>query len=90
MVITHVIRVSGRVQGVGFRYAALSLASNYDIKGYVENDRYSKDAIIHCQGDKNTIADYIKKIGTMNGLIRVDHVNIDSEEEDEYDNFIIK
>jgi acylphosphatase len=28
---------SGRVQGVGFRYTAQSIASKYDIRGYVMN-----------------------------------------------------
>ena len=32
------IRVSGRVQGVGFRYSALRAARSFDVKGFARND----------------------------------------------------
>ena len=32
------IRVSGRVQGVGFRYSALQAARSFDVKGFARND----------------------------------------------------
>ena len=31
------IYFSGRVQGVGFRYTTLRMASNYDVTGFVKN-----------------------------------------------------
>jgi acylphosphatase len=31
------IMFSGRVQGVGFRFTALNIASRYELKGYVRN-----------------------------------------------------
>ena len=32
------IRVSGRVQGVGFRYSAVQAASSFGLKGYIRNE----------------------------------------------------
>ena len=32
------IRVSGRVQGVGFRYSALRAARSFDLKGFARNE----------------------------------------------------
>ena len=32
------IRVSGRVQGVGFRYSALMAARSFDLKGFARNE----------------------------------------------------
>lgn len=34
----EIIRVSGRVQGVGFRYSACHTATAYGIKGFVTNE----------------------------------------------------
>lgn len=36
MIRKHVI-YSGNVQGVGFRYTAVRIASNYNVTGYVKN-----------------------------------------------------
>ena len=33
----EIVQFSGRVQGVGFRFAVLQLAKEYDISGFVEN-----------------------------------------------------
>ncbi len=38
------IRIYGRVQGVGFRFAARSLARSLNLKGWVEN---SPDGTVH-------------------------------------------
>jgi acylphosphatase len=32
------VRYEGRVQGVGFRYTAVSLAQNFAVSGYVKNE----------------------------------------------------
>lgn len=41
----RVIRFTGRVQGVGFRYTACSVAGRYDLTGYVKNLR---DGAVEC------------------------------------------
>ncbi|HEV3263116.1 MAG TPA: acylphosphatase [Gemmataceae bacterium] len=37
MTVCKRVYYSGRVQGVGFRYAAQSLAEDFDVSGYVRN-----------------------------------------------------
>lgn len=32
------VRYEGRVQGIGFRYTAVSLAQNFDVAGWVKNE----------------------------------------------------
>ena len=35
--VRRIVRYSGRVQGVGFRYTATRLAGRFDVTGYVKN-----------------------------------------------------
>ncbi len=51
---TFRILLSGRVQGVGFRYFAYDMALKLKVKGYVQNTRDNKVEII-CQGLKNNL-----------------------------------
>lgn len=56
----HII-FKGRVQGVGFRFTALSMASRYQLTGYVRN---APDGTVEmvAQGPANAIDDCIKNI----------------------------
>ena len=40
------IRVSGRVQGVGFRYATLQVAKEFEVAGYVMKGLATDDLVI--------------------------------------------
>jgi acylphosphatase len=55
---TFRILVSGRVQGVGFRYFAHDRAVQFNVKGYVQNTHDNKVEII-CQGRKNNLDMFI-------------------------------
>jgi acylphosphatase len=55
---TFRILISGRVQGVGFRYFAHDRAMQFMIKGYVQNTLDNKVEII-CQGQKNDLDKFI-------------------------------
>ncbi len=55
---TFRILVSGRVQGVGFRYFARDMAAHFTVMGYVQNTRDNKVEII-CQGQKNNLDMFI-------------------------------
>jgi acylphosphatase len=55
---TFRILISGRVQGVGFRYFAHDKALQFGIKGYVQNTQDNKVEII-CQGKKNDLDNFI-------------------------------
>ena len=58
---TYRILVSGRVQGVGFRYFAESVAEKYGIRGYVRNTADGR-VEIECQGDDEEIRPFMDDI----------------------------
>ncbi len=47
---TYKVMLSGRVQGVGFRFYVESIAGKYDVKGYVRNIVNGKVEVV-CQGE---------------------------------------
>ena len=52
---------SGRVQGVGFRFTALNIASRYELKGYVRNIS-DGDVEMVAQGPAEAIDDCIRDL----------------------------
>ena len=75
--IRYYIVVSGRVQGVGFRFFTINIASKYNLTGSVRNmDNGMVE--IEVQGEKNTIDNFISEIKKGNYFIRVDDISIKS------------
>jgi acylphosphatase len=58
---TFRILVSGRVQGVGFRYFVYDRAIQFKVKGYVQNTPDNKVEVI-CQGQKNNLDLFILSV----------------------------
>lgn len=58
---TFRILLSGRVQGVGFRYFAYDRAVQFGVKGYVQNTNDNKVEII-CQGQKKCLDAFILSV----------------------------
>lgn len=54
------ITLSGRVQGVGFRYHSKMIADELGITGYAKN--LTEDVEILAQGDKDALETFIKKV----------------------------
>jgi acylphosphatase len=54
-------RVSGRVQGVGFRYFCESLAQSLDVSGWVRN-RPDRDVELEAQAEPAELEEFIQKI----------------------------
>jgi acylphosphatase len=52
---------SGRVQGVGFRFTALNIASRYELKGYVRNIP-GGNVEMFAQGPADAIDDCIRDL----------------------------
>jgi acylphosphatase len=52
------IRVSGRVQGVGFRYNAREAASHYGIMGFIRNQP-NGDVYIEAEGTRTAVDEFI-------------------------------
>jgi acylphosphatase len=67
---------SGRVQGVGFRFTALNIASRYELTGYVRN-LTDGDVEMFAQGSAEMIDDCIRDLqDSFTGSIS----HIDTEE----------
>ena len=58
---TYKILLSGRVQGVGFRYFAESIADKYSVKGYVRNTVNGKVEIVS-QGEEEEVRAFIEEV----------------------------
>ena len=58
---TYSLLLSGRVQGVGFRYFAEARAARYNIKGYVKNTYDNKVEIV-CQGEPVNLDKFILEV----------------------------
>lgn len=87
---TFKIILSGRVQGVGFRYFAEDRAFKHNVKGYVRNTRDNKVEVV-CQGLKKNLDSFISEIKRGPALCRV--TGFDIQELNDliiYDSFEIK
>ncbi len=87
---TFKIIVSGRVQGVGFRYYAESRANKYAVNGYVRNRPDDKVDII-CQGEKEDLDQFIEEIKKGPAFSVVTNVDIEEiQNPKNYNTFEIK
>jgi len=53
------VKISGRVQGVGFRYSTLRQAERYGISGWVRN-AFDGDVEVFCEGDRDKVSAFLK------------------------------
>lgn len=70
----HII-YSGRVQGVGFRFAAERIASDLGLSGWVRNNRDGSVEIV-CEGEESKLKELLERIeDSFSGYIRGKDVN---------------
>ena len=82
--------VSGRVQGVGYRYFIARIASELGINGYVKN-LYNGDVEIAAEGRKEFLEELVKRAKSGPPHAQVDTARIEwLEFNDKYDNFEIR
>jgi len=69
------IKVEGRVQGVGYRYYAMSQARALDLKGYVRNciDGSVESEV---EGDRESVSRYIDALRAGPSFARVHDVQV--------------
>ncbi len=87
----HVI-ISGFVQGVGFRYAAVDWASKNNLVGWVKNTLDGKVEIV-AEGDNEIINEFISwcsKGPSMAKVLDVEVIEINETEKLSFDRFEIK
>ncbi len=65
----------GRVQSVGFRYFAHSIAIKYNLTGYARNE-YDGTVTVEVQGAPSRIDAFIEEVKAGNRFVRVDFVDI--------------
>ncbi len=83
------LAITGKVQGVGFRYFVQMKASEYNLNGWVRNkDNGSVEAVI--TGPKETIAAFIDDIKKGNRFAAVHHVDITEQDAESFQSFSIR
>ncbi len=86
---SYILRVTGRVQGVGFRYFTVREAEKEGIKGFVRNEP-DGSVYIEAEGDEDALERFILRIrkGPLWG--RVDHVSVLDQPPRGYEKFVIR
>ncbi len=76
MLHVHIV-VYGEVQGVGFRYFAMKMASRYGINGWVRNNR-DGTVEIDAEGSEANIREFVAAMQKGNGIARIESFDIDT------------
>jgi acylphosphatase len=82
------ITVSGRVQGVGFRFACRNMANSLGIKGYVKN-LYDGDVYIEAEGTEVQLKHFIDWCYSGPGYANVTNILISDSDVKNYSYFEI-
>ena len=76
------MKITGKVQGVGFRYFVLRQAQELGILGWV-NNKPNGDVEAFAQGEKAELEQFIAKVKEGTTFSRVDNVNLEWMNKDE-------
>ena len=89
MVCSHLIKITGIVQGVGFRPYIYNLAKKFSLNGWVLND--SNGVEIHIEGHKESTSSFINQIKTSPPeLSRIESFSIKDDKNYNLTSFEIK
>lgn len=83
------ITITGRVQGVGFRFAAKSMANSLGIKGHVKN-LYGGQVYIEAEGSEVQLRHFLEWCNKGPSYANIHDVKIEKGELREYQYFDIK
>ena len=78
MLVARRFRVSGRVQGVGFRYFTQEAAMHEGLTGWVRNLADGTVEVM-AEGDAEAVERFARRLARGPSLARVDRVDIDDE-----------
>ncbi|NOY37120.1 MAG: acylphosphatase [Chlorobi bacterium] len=84
-----ILRVYGRVQGVGFRYFAVREASKYDIKGFVRNDP-DGSVYIEAEGTPGNLDLFVQRMQSGPAWGRVEKVTVANQPVAGYSDFSVR
>jgi acylphosphatase len=86
------IRISGRVQGVGFRHFTRTNAQSLGLKGWVKNlSDGDVEAVI--AGEKDSVLEMLEKLKQGPRMARVDELSVDESSrklEESFDGFEVR
>lgn len=82
------IKISGKVQGVWFRASTQRKANELGIKGIVRN-LPSGEVYVEAEGDETTLVTFVKWCHQGSELSRVDQVEINDMENQNFEDFKI-
>lgn len=85
------LTISGRVQGVGFRYSAQQKAMELNLVGWVKN-KPDGTVELEVEGDRSYVSEYIEALKSgLTPFIQVDHIEEQtSRDHKKYNRFSIK
>lgn len=83
------LTITGRVQGVGFRYSAVQKAKEHDIRGYVKN-KYDGSVLIEAEGEETDLDHFILWCHRGPFSARVDNVIRVSGSVKDFPSFTVK
>lgn len=89
MIKTYHFIVSGRVQGVGYRFTAYLNAKKLGLVGYVKN-LDNGNVEVFAQGNENLIEDFRKYLKLGSFMSKVDLIKEDIIERESFEEFQIK
>ena len=84
-----IIRVFGKVQGVGFRYYTQRKANELEITGFVQN-RPDGSVYIEAEGEEEALDNFILWCSEGPGWARVTDIKVQKTPVFGYDNFSVK
>ena len=65
-IIRHTVHYTGRVQGVGFRFTACSVAAGYHVTGYVKNLRDGRVELV-AEGQRDEVTRFLDSVAEALG-----------------------
>lgn len=89
MTVTKLIKISGRVQNVGFRYSTIQKAKELKINGFVQN-LPNKSVYIEAQGEEIALEHFVLWCKTGPDWARVDKITVTEANTTEFTSFIRK
>jgi len=83
------IHITGKVQGVGYRYSALYKATELGIQGYVKNN-YDSTVTIVAEGEEEKLDEFVKWCHNGPSHAIVESVTVTNTEPSHHKTFKIK
>ncbi|MEN8226129.1 MAG: acylphosphatase [Bacteroidota bacterium] len=86
---SYSIRVSGKVQGVGFRFYTHKKANELEMKGFVKNMR-DGSVYIEVEGNTGRMDEFISWVQHGPEWARVDKLSKQEKPFEDFDDFVIR